>query len=71
MTALIVSNKVLDYIMKIIKRLEESGVSKTIKNEAKQKNKKRDKMIFKRQQVFSSKSRLTSLSAEVYKIRWR
>ena len=70
MTALIVSNKVLDYIMKIIKRLEESGVSKTLKNEAKQKN-KRDKMIFKRQQVFSSKSRLTSLSAEVYKIRWR
>ena len=70
MTALIVSNKVLDYIMKIIKRLEESGVSKTVKNEAKQKN-KRDKMIFKRQQVFSSKSRLTSLSAEVYKIRWR
>ena len=70
MTAIIVSNKVLDYIMKIIKRLEESGVSKTVKNEAKQKN-KRDKMIFKRQQVFSSKSRLTSLSAEVYKIRWR
>ena len=70
MTALIVSNKALDYIMKIIKRLEESGVSKTVKNEAKQKN-KRDKMIFKRQQVFCSKSRLTSLSAEVYKIRWR
>ena len=39
MTALIVSNKVLDYIMKIIKRLEESGVNKTVKNEAKQKNK--------------------------------
>ena len=46
-TALIISNREMEDIMKIVKSLEESGllikgVSETIKNEAKKRNKKVD-----------------------------
>ena len=51
MTALMISNEEMNDIMKKVKSLEQSGllikgISKTIKNETKEKNKKKDFLLY-------------------------